>query len=140
MDVLIYFMSLISVLSLKFNISYNKPDHSSQVDTDEVLKGTNSFFQNLNGFQAGKSLSQAVVPCKTQSTHFTQASRGDTQYTQTQMSSVDFSLSHKQSQSQLMTERSQSQLMASMSQSIRVSVKKNRGRKIVSCFAVLICT
>ena len=39
-----------------------------------------------------------------------------------------------------MTERSQSQLMASMSQSIRVSVKKNRGRKIVSCFAVLICT
>jgi len=99
---------------------------------------TGSFFQNLNGFQAGnRSLSQAVVPCKTQGSQYTQASRGVTSQYPTQTQSVDFSipLSQKHTQaskSQMLTSMSQSQMMASMSQSIRVSVKKNQGNKIPS--------
>ncbi len=83
-------------------------------------------FRNLNGFQAGPSLSQSVVPSKTQTSFLTlsQSSRAPSNGGDTHMSSAD---SCPRSQSMDMSQKS---IMESMSQSIRLSVKKNRGRTI----------
>ena len=66
----------------------------------EVTESTGSFFLNLNGFQAGRSISQSGVPNETQSSFLTQtslalsqASCATTQY-DTQMPVVDYSQSH----------------------------------------------
>jgi len=117
------------------------PENPSEVETSEVYEGTGSFFQNLNGFQAGRSLSQSVVPSKTQgscigtqaSIALSQASRATSQYGTQEMSPADqsyYGLSQKHHESQSQMAMSQKSLMASMSQSIHVSVKKNRGSKI----------
>ncbi|KAL3792913.1 hypothetical protein ACHAW5_006820 [Stephanodiscus triporus] len=115
------------VESYSFNISYKRPENPGEVEEDEVNEAVGCVFQNLNGFQAGRSLSQSVVPSKTQASFLSlsQSSRAPSygDGSQTQMSSMDFF-----PRSQM--EMSQKSLMESMSQSIRVSVKKNRGRTI----------
>lgn len=82
-------------------------------------------FQNLNGFQAGRSLSQSVVPSRTQTSFLSlsQISRAP-HGGGTQTSSLDLC-----PRSPIM-EMSQKSIMESMSQSIRLSVKKNRRRTI----------
>jgi hypothetical protein len=111
--------------SYSFDISYKRPTKPGEVDENEVHEAFGSVFQNLNGFQAGRSLSQSVVPSKTQSSclSLSQSSRGPSQGGGTQMSSVGYSPLSQ-------VEMAQKSLMESMSQSIRVSVKKNRGRSI----------
>ena len=83
-------------------------------------------FQNLNGFQAGRSLSQPVVPSRTQTSFLSlsQISRAPSHGGGTQTSSLDLC-----PRSQIM-EMSQKSIMESMSQSIRLSAKKNRRRTI----------
>ena len=92
----------------------------------EVEEAVGIVFQNLYGFQAGCSLSQSVVPSKTQTLFLShsQISLVPSHDGGTQMSSFDFC-----PQSQMM-EMSQKLIMESMSQVIQLSVKKNRRRTI----------
>ena len=92
----------------------------------EVEEAVGIVFQNLYGFQAGRSLSQSVVPSKTQTLFLSlsQISLVPSHDGGTQMSSFDFCL-----QSQMMA-MSQKLIMESMSQVIQLSVKKNRRRTI----------
>ena len=102
---------------------------------NQVMEATGSLFQNPNGYWAGRSLSQALIPSKTQSSQpsfASQPSRVSSYYTQ--QSSMDFSqsrstLSQKHiPQSQM--DMSQKSIIVDMSQSIRASARKNRGCKV----------
>ena len=100
-----------------------------------------SFFQNLNGYSAGRAtLSQAVVPmhtqgsCKTQGTGYS-ASQFGSQFSKSAASQFEFEYDDEKSvksgidcqfqkQSQAMSQKS------SVTQSIRASIKRNRGVRI----------